>query len=83
MLPEDDAGADVPGEDQAQRVVLDRDQPWLEMQRVVRTDADIAARDAQGGKGHGVLRGSRVPQRDTTVAALAVGGPFIADRAEA
>src|SRR5690606_19902377 len=51
--------------------------------RIVRTDADVAARDAQGGKGHGVFRGNRVTQRDGPVAALGVGGPGIADRAEA
>lgn len=62
---------------------LNDDQARPEVQRIVVADADIALRDADGGKDDGIFRRCSVAERDIAVAIIGICGAGIAGCAEA
>src|SRR5690606_6640306 len=70
LLPEDDPGPDLSGENQALVTVLNDHDTRAEAQRIVRADADVAACDALAGEDHGVFGGWALADDDRAVEAI-------------
>ena len=64
------AGPDRAGENQGAFAVEDGGEPGLEAQRVVRSDADVATRDAHAGVAHGLFRRGEQAEVDHALEAV-------------